>query len=298
MYSVTVLMSTYNGEKYLKEQLDSILQQTQVKVYLEIRDDGSTDKTKEILKEYERTHNNINVHYGENIGFAKSFLGLLYGNYITDYFAFADQDDVWYKDKLVSAVSKLEEINSAGLYFCAQDVVDESLNKVRKQSFEKAMRLTKYSATTIPPCRGCVQVWNADFQKIVVNTPVDSQRVYSHDAWTYLIAFWKAILIYDNNPHIAYRQSANNVMGTYLGPMSRLFYIYRKAMYYIFQMPNSKEKCAKEIERLVSEEEILTAHYRDSLKKRLAMLFDPKYKEGIGFKWRLFNDFLVILGKL
>lgn len=97
--SVQVVMSTYNGEKYLKEQIDSILSQEGVDVRLYIRDDGSSDRTTDILASYQE-HKNVKIEKGNNLGFAKSFLTALDECDEADYYAFSDQDDVWEKDKL------------------------------------------------------------------------------------------------------------------------------------------------------------------------------------------------------
>ena len=78
MEKVCVLMSTYNGEKYLREQIDSILNQENVEVDILIRDDGSTDNTLNILKEYIKKHKNINYYTGANLRSAKSFMNLLF----------------------------------------------------------------------------------------------------------------------------------------------------------------------------------------------------------------------------
>ncbi|MDD6259333.1 MAG: glycosyltransferase [Erysipelotrichaceae bacterium] len=74
---VLVLMSTYNGERYLKEQVDSILDQNGVAITLLIRDDGSTDHTVDILNEYANNHDNIHVIKGKNIGVKRSFFSLM-----------------------------------------------------------------------------------------------------------------------------------------------------------------------------------------------------------------------------
>ena len=289
-------MSTYNGEKFLSEQLDSILNQKNVAVHLEIRDDGSTDNTRRILEEYSGLHDNVKVQYGENVGFAHSFLSLLYEACDADFYAYSDQDDVWYQDKLISAIHELNKGAGPRLYCCAQDVVDEHLNKVRIQKFDRILQYSKYSATTVPPCRGCVQVWNESLHRIIVNNPVDFKRVYSHDAWTFLVAMWDAEVVYDGVPHMAYRQSAMNVMGTYKNSFDRFLYIIKK--YYLLCNAFSKELISGEVERLFAKETILTAHYRDSFKTRIKLLVSPKYSKGLDFKWKLFNAFLVLLGRL
>ena len=106
--TVTVLMSTYNGERFLKEQLDSILQQQDVDVRLCVRDDGSTDGTMDILLEYADA---IELTIGNNFGVGNSFMSMVYSaNLESDYYAFSDQDDIWMPDKLISAVDELKNI--------------------------------------------------------------------------------------------------------------------------------------------------------------------------------------------
>ena len=81
-------MSTYNGEKYLGQQIESILAQEKVDVHLMIRDDGSTDNTRNVLKRYEN-NDRITIKYGKNTGVGVSFLKLLYVNMDADYYAFS-----------------------------------------------------------------------------------------------------------------------------------------------------------------------------------------------------------------
>lgn len=101
--SVAVLMSTYNGEKYLIEQIDSILNQSYENIHLFIRDDGSTDDTRSILNQF-MDNPKVTVIMGtKNLGYKNSFLSLLktivntYDEY--QYFSFSDQDDIWMKEK-------------------------------------------------------------------------------------------------------------------------------------------------------------------------------------------------------
>ena len=101
--TVTVFMSTYNGEKYLEQQIESILHQEHVKVKLFIRDDGSKDNTIKILRKYSKL-SNIHVIYGDNIGYAKSFLKIIENNEYTSYYSFSDQDDIWLPNKLHEAI--------------------------------------------------------------------------------------------------------------------------------------------------------------------------------------------------
>ena len=96
MDKVAVLLSAYNGEKFLCEQIDSIMNQQNVDLDLYIRDDGSSYRTQEYLKQYVEQNDSIHLQNGCNLGVANSFMSLLYNvpNHY-DYYAFADQDDIW-----------------------------------------------------------------------------------------------------------------------------------------------------------------------------------------------------------
>ncbi len=121
---IVVLMSTYNGELYLREQIDSILSQKDIELYLKVRDDGSTDSTVEILNEYAQK-GKLTFSMGENCGVGNSFMKLLYeteGQF--DLYAFSDQDDIWLPNKLICAAKKLQEQKGPVLYASNQRLVD------------------------------------------------------------------------------------------------------------------------------------------------------------------------------
>ena len=111
--SVAVLMSTYNGEDYLAEQINSILNQTYQNIHLFIRDDGSTDNTMSIIEEFIGNPKVSVIKSGDNLGYKNSFLMLL--KTVVDlkkkyqYISFSDQDDVWLKDKILVSIKKLEK---------------------------------------------------------------------------------------------------------------------------------------------------------------------------------------------
>ena len=93
-------MSTYNGEEFVAEQMDSILNQTYKNIEIIVRDDGSKDSTTKIIKEYQKKYKNIKLYEGENLGFIKSFFELL-KLVEADYYAYADQDDIWIENKIL-----------------------------------------------------------------------------------------------------------------------------------------------------------------------------------------------------
>ena len=97
---IDILLSTYNGEKYLSEQLDSLFSQAYNDFRIIGRDDGSSDKTKDILLEYKNKFNNkLDVYFENNVGPKNSFLELIKKSK-NDYVMFCDQDDIWFDNKL------------------------------------------------------------------------------------------------------------------------------------------------------------------------------------------------------
>ncbi|MBR4422455.1 MAG: glycosyltransferase, partial [Erysipelotrichaceae bacterium] len=99
-----VLMSTYNGERYLQQQLDSLYAQTLKPDRIIVRDDGSTDQTMAILEANAREHKELSFSQGNNLGAGRSFWELIKTCEDADYYALCDQDDVWLPEKLERAV--------------------------------------------------------------------------------------------------------------------------------------------------------------------------------------------------
>ena len=210
MEKVQVLLSAYNGEKYIKKQIESILNQKEVEVSLLIRDDGSSDKTIEIIGKLADENSNITFYKGENLGPARSFMDLLNKSNEVSYYAFADQDDLWEPKKLISAINKLKEENKPELYMSALEIVDEELNSIEiKQvdgnfTFEGAM--IKNFAT------GCTLVLNKKLRDIIKS--YNPTYLIMHDSWITRVCY--AIggnVIIDEDYYIKYRQHTGNVLG-------------------------------------------------------------------------------------
>ena len=104
---VNIIVSTYNGSKYIREQLKSLFDQSYPNIDIYVRDDGSDDGTLDILKEYEAS-GTVTLIRGENLGFCGSFMELLRLTDKGDFWSFCDQDDIWYPDKVALAVKWLE----------------------------------------------------------------------------------------------------------------------------------------------------------------------------------------------
>ena len=215
---VTVLMSTYNGggdRNYIREQIESILNQKGVEVSLCIRDDGSTDNTVDIIREYAQKNDAITlINDGENLGACRSFLKLISTEMDSEYFALADQDDVWDEDKLAVAIEKLKELPSdkPALYYSNQRIVDMNGAFLRLSQNEPQVAKTPYGFLAEPLAVGCTCVYNRKLSEIAWKTkPTDYSM---HDTWIYNAAAMFGNTVFDSEPHMNYRQHENNVIGT------------------------------------------------------------------------------------
>lgn len=301
--SVLVFMSTYNGEKYIEEQINTILSQKNVHIRLLIRDDGSQDSTWDILKYYEGKYSNIRVVKGRNIGYAASFLTLIYDEQYekADYYAFSDQDDIWDEDKMISGIHLMEGYGKPIFYYSAQRIVNKEGIYIRDEvCFQKVQRYSKYAASMVRLTRGCTQMWNNDFHEVLFIRRPKISEIFEHDNWVNLIAFWSADIVYDSIPHIGYRQTGDNAIGTYETKKDYLKYALKKSLA-IMGALNRREKAAKQFESVFHNSKnyyLLTAHYRESLWKKMKLLFSKEYREGLSLKWKIFNVVLILSNRL
>ncbi len=211
---VQILMSTYNGEIYLREQIDSILKQKGVKVKLLIRDDGSNDGTVQILREYEKKYKNICVYCGENLGACNSFLDILkYVDTNSEYFAFSDQDDVWNEYKLQRAIQKISNEKNVPTLYCGQYItVNKKMEKI-KYKYKKNNHIDDIFGNALIEscCTGGTVVFNVSLLNLLQERI--PKNAYMHDWWCYLVAAALGKIIYDEKPYLFYRQHENNVLG-------------------------------------------------------------------------------------
>lgn len=208
MYRCLVLLSTYNGEKYLPELLDSVMAQKDVLIDVLARDDGSKDKTVEILKKYDR----VQVYTGENLKPAKSFFDLiLTADASYDYYALCDQDDVWKPEKVISAIEHIKDSNKPTLYSSAVEVVDRDLNFIRKSFTDNSFKDPLYDILTYGT-PGCTFVFNkALMQKLKEYKPT---TISMHDSWISFVCLAVNGLFYsEHEAYILYRQHDANVLG-------------------------------------------------------------------------------------
>lgn len=218
MKSVLVLMSTYNGEKYLREQLDSIFKQIDVDVRVLVRDDGSRDSTVKILEEY---HQNKNLEYikGENINWMHSFWFLVNMANDCDFYAFSDQDDIWDNDKLKKAVAKLEKLGNIPAIYCAnQRIVDKNMRMLSYT--EDKVDITNFTHLELlihgNVFRGCTEVWNHSLQQYILLKNIRDIDE-PHDSFIMQIALAVGKVTKDNTEVMSYRQHELNAVGSKTG---------------------------------------------------------------------------------
>lgn len=208
---VCVVLSSYNGENFIEEQIQSILCQENVDVTIYIRDDGSSDRTVSIVKKLVNIHDNIILEQGKNVGFNKSFwLGVkeAFNKFPEcEIFAFADQDDVWDKDKLDLAIknmnpsSDIPEMSYSNLLIC-----DGQLNPIGPMFRDGVVNSTYRQALSQIFCYGCTCVFNRKCAELYI------RRFYyfPHDCWLFYIGMFCGKTFYDDVSHINYRRHGKN----------------------------------------------------------------------------------------
>lgn len=212
---VAVLMSTYNGEAFLKAQIDSILAQSYADFTLLIRDDGSSDRTCELVASY--TDVRICLIRGENLGPARSFFALLREAKDADYVFFSDQDDVWYPDKLEVMLAEVKKYGDCpAMVFSDFSMIDEN-GKTTHDSY------AAYAALQLQPgpvgvekilaqpyVFGCASVLNRPLVQLVQSVP---DGIEMHDCWISLVAAAAGKLVYLPVQTIAHRFHSSNATG-------------------------------------------------------------------------------------
>ena len=219
MSSLIILLSTYNGEIYLKEQIDSLYAQTYRNIKIIVRDDGSSDKTLEILNSYKDIEI---INSKNNLGAKESFAILLeyaLQNTSAEYFMFCDQDDIWKNAKITKTLKKMKElkdqyVNLPLLLHTDLEVVDEDLNILNK-SFMSHQGLNYkynkfYNLLVQNTITGCTMLINRNLAKLALPLPLDS---IMHDWWIGLVASQFGKIDYLDESTIRYRQHKKNTIG-------------------------------------------------------------------------------------
>ncbi|UUT21635.1 MULTISPECIES: glycosyltransferase family 2 protein [Pseudomonas] len=216
-FEVAILLCTYNGQAFLKEQIDSILAQTHQEWTLYISDDGSTDKTIELLEEYQLLidEQRIKIFNGPRKGFAANFMSLIRNKGIkADFFAFSDQDDIWKNNKLERSIQHLALLPSdlPALYCSRTRLIDEDQNNIgfspefkREPTFKNALIQSISGANTM--------LLNNAARELLSLIP-DTMKIVAHDWLAYLLTTaCGGRVVYDQEPTLDYRQHGGNLIG-------------------------------------------------------------------------------------
>ncbi len=233
MSTVAVVMTTYNGEKYVGEQITSILSSSYQDFEIFIYDDGSKDQTLSILQEYERQYpEKIHVTQNEiNLGVTANFLYAL-SRTTMDYIMFCDQDDVWNSNKIALTLKRMRHMEAQIgkdkplAVFTDACIVDQELNSISPSFF--ASEHLDPGKIDLPHILmenkliGCTVMTNAALRKILQSSTNLPKLARFHDWWVALIAaaFGKIGFVHEST--LLYRQHGGNVVG------GRGFYAYVK----------------------------------------------------------------------
>lgn len=222
--TVCILLAAYNGEKYIREQIESLLAQTYTYWKLFIRDDGSNDQTVSIIKEYAQKDKRISIVKDDknNLGSCQNFAALL--NFIRgrfNYIMFCDQDDYWLPFKIEETLCCMQHLEEKYkkevplLVYTNFTYANNDLNEIAsKKGFQttKVANLSFANLLAQNPAYGCTMMLNRALQDIKNPIPMQAEN---HDYWAALTASALGKISYLNKPTILYRQHNNNISTNY-----------------------------------------------------------------------------------
>ena len=306
---IIILLSTYNGARFLREQLDSILNQDILRIGayslgLSVRDDGSRDETLEILREY-ADKIDIDVLTGQNAGPAKSFWELLHRAPPADFYAFCDQDDVWFQEKLSRAISALEGKDNAvpQLWCSSVEWVDAELRPLREERPEDSGFTDFPHALLYSLSPGCTFLFNRRAQEEAARYDFAQEHVEIHDWLLHKIVSMFGEVTFDPAPSMYYRQHGSNAIGnkneTLAGTMERV-------KRFLTSDAGVRSETAKSLFRVYGKDPALSdqnryyldlvADYKSSLRKRHRFLKEKAFRRGLPED--LLLETLILCGKI
>ncbi len=214
---VTVIMSTYNGHSYIKEQLDSLLSQKSVLINLFVRDDGSSDDTVHIIENYKNKFNALKLVKGKNLGPTSSFHKAAEDAkdcFFTEYYAFCDQDDIWLDNKLDIAISHIDasDNNRPSLYFSNLMMMTDDGQMLGMLLEDDLVSHTREKALAAIYTYGCTCVFNRKALEKFTCLSIDKKYIF-HDNWMFAVCAFLGTVYYDKASYINYRQTGHNVSG-------------------------------------------------------------------------------------
>ena len=212
---VAVLLCSYNGGKFLAQQLESIGRQEGVKLAIHVSDDGSQDQTQRILAAFrEHWGQQLSIFQGPEQGHVDNFFSLIFSDIEGDYFAYSDQDDIWDPDKLSRAIKALSPLSDdrPALYCSRSLLIDEYGDHIGLSPlFSKPPAFANALIQNIGG--GNTMVMNRKAKELLCAVgPVD---IVAHDWWTYILVTGSGgSVVYDQRPSLSYRQHQDNLVGS------------------------------------------------------------------------------------
>ena len=212
MWKVNILLSTYNGEKYLEEQLDSLLNQTYQNIDIYIRDDGSHDGTWDIIKKYKEEHARkiFLIESTGNLGYPDCFWHMLQECKKADAYAFCDQDDIWELQKIEYAVAQMQKRNTKSplLYIHEYDNCDKHMRLLSHHSIGDISSYQGYQLIFYTIAQGFSMVINNEMRYLILNQKPLGKDL-PHDGWLIWNAFYGGDILYDSRILAKYRRHDN-----------------------------------------------------------------------------------------
>jgi len=219
---IDIVMATYNGEKYIAEQIDSILNQTYKDIRIIIRDDGSIDNTLSIIEKYATKYPEkfYIVHDNVKCGNSKSNFMQAMKYSTADYVMFSDQDDFWLPDKISHTLDKMVEIEKKVgecvpvLVFGSYLPVDEALKEIKEQNNgrqEAEYKLSFNNLLVQNYVNGCLMMINRSLLDLMGDY---DESILMHDWWAALIASSCGEIQHIDEIMMLYRQHGDNVVGS------------------------------------------------------------------------------------
>lgn len=297
MYKICVLMTCYNPNEFIIEQINSILNQKNVEVEIVLRDDGSNNK--EYL-EYFKDNSKITVIEGENIGVARNIMFLI--NYAKKYkqnynfFAYSDQDDYWMDTKLYNGIKALEKMNNDKplLYYSNLIVADEQLQPLYHLFKKNVVNNSIGQSLSQVFCYACTTVFN---KQMINELSTYDIKTMGFDSLIYYVAILLGEIYYDENSYILYRQHSNNLSGKHDKGVSYLLRKIKNISKFERVFENNALYLINNMKDKLNSDQVKTietvAFYRNNIYSRLKLIFSKNIRAGYYPK-----DFFVLFRRI
>lgn len=285
---VAIFVAAYNGARYLHALVDSLLNQTGVEVTIYINDDKSSDQTPTVCMSLAEEHKNITYTQNQqNLGVSQNFMTLVQrtsiGSY--DYYAFADQDDIWLPKKLIVAIRALK-LNNANFYYSRVSNYDATCTTFLYNSAHAELRNeSKEMATISPGVLGCTIVFDNFILGLLHRYKPKTYPMF-HDSWTYAVSRFLGKVYFDGTePLIKRRLTGSNVEGLDQRSARSRFANHIRTLQKGIERPNSTvaEYLLEGYSDLLSitDKKLLQtiAYYRDTPLTYVRLIFDHKIRK-------------------